>query len=909
MPEFQEIEVGNEILEFPASMTDDEIRTVLQSEYGSPQIEVDTSPIELEPPVERTYGQSGGFGIPQFTASPSKYSLYEQDAASRGVDIFSELDDGQLRKAIGFSPNDTYSASFIAESIAKKLGVPLENAGELVRHAPGFGRLEFYNPETKRFTPVDSEKMTMKDLKDLYGPATSIGPPVAASIVGMAAGPHVSITAGATAAYLGEASRLAYGKSIGVHDLSTMEIVYESAKMAGIDLTAGYGGHFIGLGVNAVRRFSRAEGGPFDADDAEDVLKNMGKYEEDVRLMNEALEQAGRNERFVIDPVADAENILGLELRDAAAKSNKDFAAQRAAELKANEDALTAYSQIINAVNARPGTILTNEGAAEAARPVQSAMRRAEKNIRDRYETNLRHAEDDAIEALNSLGSATAGQAKAAGGSRARSIVAGYADGLESIKNEAYESYTRRIGQKLPGDVDFTETVRYQSQIRVPVSDSYVQYVNSANKLIKESAITVKAQGEKALKKLKSGDLIDLAVLDDNIKQLRAILKSDSGDFAKRKVRLAEKQLVKLRNDYLARAQPEVLDLLTRAESAMTVYGDFLEKNVLATVVKQTPSGKYVVDDAGVFKRIFIEGGEPMRALIDIAKEQPGALQGLQVAALELYRANVMPQGAKVLTRTNHDKFVGKYEDALEALFPNDPKITRFGRLEKAVAFAEQKQKDIARAINNSEFGKLGHTKPEGMGKATFAANISEKEVVRTLRNLRGIDPAAEAAYKESVGREVFRRITAPAPTNTLSQGEMPVVANITRLINEQGGKLAKIYGEEYVLNLKRLARLINANSFTVAGKELPSSTMIGRFARAIITPPLTRRGRAQTFVEKYRIDAANELLHRAVRDPMVLRQMVIHRNAGIRNTRALNILSQNGAIALTFDDPKELEE
>ena len=155
------------------------------------QIDVDTSPIELEPARIQKFGNpQGRFG--EFKVPIDKFTKEEREDAARGVDIGSELRDNDLRKALGFSPSQAFSADFLARKLSEKTGLPAE---QVVRFNPR-GEIEFFNPDTKRFTPVDSSNVTTSDLRDLYGPATTLGPALAGSLGGLVGGPALSIAGG-----------------------------------------------------------------------------------------------------------------------------------------------------------------------------------------------------------------------------------------------------------------------------------------------------------------------------------------------------------------------------------------------------------------------------------------------------------------------------------------------------------------------------------------------------------------------------------------------------------------------------------------------------------------------------------------------------------------------------------------
>jgi hypothetical protein len=861
------------------------------------QIDVNTTPIELPPKAEeQTFGVEGGI-IPPFKVTPEPFTPYERDAAARGVDIDNELKDKDLRKAIGFSAGQPFTVDFLSRKIAERTGLPQD---QVIQIAPT-GQIEFYNPETKRFTPVDSKNVTTADLSDMYGPATAISPPVAFGTLGMFGGFWGSASFGAAGAFLGEISRLQYGRHLGVHDLDDEAMLMEGFKSAGIDAAAAGGGYAVGTLWKLGKRLLRAEA--VTPRQAESILDEMGKYEDEIRLINESLEGQQRSAKFVLDPVADAESVIGLELRSSAESGlGGPGRAQRAAEVKANESALEDFARIVNRVEAPEGQIFTNEGADAIAAPAQQQLREIEASVQGIYDRGVVAAERDAMQALDELGTLTMAQSKAAGGLRARAAVAAHADELDTIKNADYDAYARNIGQKLRGDAGFDEATKYSSNIQVTVDAPYVAHVNASRKLIKDSVITTEVQGAKTLKPLKVGDTIDLAVLDDNLKQLRAVERKGTGDFTSRKLREAERQLTRMRADYLKKNHPEALDLLTKAEGSMTRYKDFVDKSVFKKVLAQDSAGRYRVDDVGVFKAIFLadDGGEAMRALVNIAEKEPGAIFGIQDAVLQFYKNYVVPPGAKIMTKQKHDVFVDRYADQLSAVFPGGPagtsQMQKFGNLEAAVATQRKQATDVANMQKTNELWKLGHGRPEKMGAATFGNNLSNREIRRALYALQQ-KPAALAAYRDSVGREVYHKITSKGALNDTS---------IYNLLESDGGKLAIIFGETYVPNMKALARLIHANRLTVTGPALKQDTLIGRAARALISPPLTRKGRAQTFVEKLRTDAAHKMIASAVRDADVLRAIVSNANRDIHNTGVLNILAQTEAMALMYDDTLE---
>jgi len=205
----------------------------LRAEQGG--LDVDTSPVELPPARIQSFG--GSNLVPEFDAKVGP-SPNEVSDAARGVDVRNELRDFGLRKALGFSANQAFSADFLARKLAEKTGLPAE---QVVRFNDR-GEIEFFNPETKRFTPVDSSVATLSDLADFYGPATTITPALAFSIAGLVGGAPGSIAGGALGAWLGEIARLEYGRSIGVHDLSVEETLGKASKIAAFDAAAGTAG-------------------------------------------------------------------------------------------------------------------------------------------------------------------------------------------------------------------------------------------------------------------------------------------------------------------------------------------------------------------------------------------------------------------------------------------------------------------------------------------------------------------------------------------------------------------------------------------------------------------------------------------------------------------------------------------
>jgi len=180
-----------------------------------------------------------------------------------------------------------------------------------------------------------------------------------------------------------------------------------------------------------------------------------------------------------------------------------------------------------------------------------------------------------------------------------------------------------------------------------------------------------------------------------------------------------------------------------------------------------------------------------------------------------------------------------------------------------------------------------------------FAREVSEHDVQEVVRVLGRMDPALVENFREAVGRQIYNQFTTDGRLST---------TKILQVLKENAGKVSAVMGHNYIRNIKRLVTGIRLNEAGLGGAKLGKTTPFGLALRAVITPPLTKRGRLQTLAEAIRFNSMNEFLNRAVRDPKVLQKFVDQGAKDIRNLKVINLFSQYNAVtALTLMDDAEL--
>ena len=154
-------------------------------------------------------------------------------------------------------------------------------------------------------------------------------------------------------------------------------------------------------------------------------------------------------------------------------------------------------------------------------------------------------------------------------------------------------------------------------------------------------------------------------------------------------------------------------------------------------------------------------------------------------------------------------------------------------------------------------------------------------------------------SFQESVGQQLYSDFTTDGVLSA---------TKISNVLEKKSGKLVEVFGGQYVRDLQRLVLGLRLNNAGVAGQKLSKTTNLGQALRAVITPPLTRRGRAQTFVETVRADAAAAFLNEAIRDPKVLHAVATQIDRDVRSQTVMNLLGQYSALtAITVMDDDDI--
>ena len=842
---------------------------------------VNTSPITLPPNQRVNIPPARPFHQGKFATKEIGPTLQERALAAAGVDTRNELRDTDIRRQLGFSPNQAFTADFLSKKLGDKYNLPPE---QVVKMLPD-GTLTYFDPGTSRFTTIDSDKFTRQDLADMYGPTHAIAPAIAGAVVGQLGGPWASIAGGAGGAFAGELMRLGKGRGMGVHDLDDEEIISAAIKLGMIDAGIGIGGE----GLLALKRVGRKllTQQSMDPNDAQRIMVNMQENQGLVDEINDILRSADSDQQFRLTAGHQAEDEYGIALVDSISSTSSRQRAARAAEIKAEESALSAATRGVLGLDEAAETISRSE---TAAIPAQNALRVRQQRMQLQADNSLQDAIEGGDEFLAQFGKLD----REAAGSNMNGILNAHVDVLTTTKNDSWNAYQTQIGQPLKGTKAYSPATAMTSSVKVPVTKQVVEAHNAAITHRKMSTLANKAAGQRTLKPMKQGQRIDLAVLDDDIKELRDILRRGDAGFSSAKVTRDLRVLEELRYNYLAKYQPQALRLLEQAENATKAQKAFVNDSVFSTILKQNFEGKFVLDNVATFKAVWNDTtGAAMKQLSEVAKKQVGGLAALQEAGLRLYRANVTKRGSNVMSKDLHDKFVEKYEDVLKHIY-RDPSFYKFGKFADNVARNSRRADRTRATLARSPLGKLGGANPEAMARVALSENISISNVRSTMNTLRVEGTEAFNAFHEGMGRELWKAFSTD---NKLSTTKM------RNVLQKDSEKLQIIYGREFVENLEKLISAAKIARKSVSGVTEPKASFIGRVSRVLFAPPLTPRGRAQSLVEASRSEAGVRLMSEALRDPKILQRMVSLAEKDMMDRRVMALLTQVGATSLVVDN------
>ena len=859
---------------------------------------VNSVPVYLPPPERGQFGAppqafgpgaSLGQATPQTSYKRDRWSLKDRALAALGVDVTADLGSKNIRTALGFGANDHFKIDFLAKKLEERNGIP----GEKQVRFNQFGDIEFFNVPTGRWTPLDAKRLDMNDLRELYGPGITASGALMGGIVGsFVGGPFATSGGGGIGFLAGEMIRLQRGKEMGVHDLTFDEMLQEASKGSAIEAVAGLGGELT-MGIwHRLKRIFKPTG--VTEGQARQWLQELasGENQQLIEEINVILAKAGREERLTLPAVTVAGNEEGMELYT---RYGQQTAETRAARLKELNEANTALDK---AFRVRLGVDPDADIIWRQSRPnnpAQAALVAERQRIEQIAENSLQDFEYMAKDLLANMGRLDEPMA----GQMIQRQLNIYSAAAKNTKTYYWNGYQRAIGQPLKTDPNFSAGTQFTSNIQIPVTNKLRDRVAAEKALRQASTLTGRTQGKAALRQYKPGSTVDLAVLDEDIKMLRSLLRESTGpNINKNAAKRALDDLVEMRNDYLTDPRNNlgnVFHMLEQAEAAETVYQDLVSRSYLGQVLKVNKfTGQFEADNVDAFRTLWGDkSGKAMRELVNVANELgPGGKQALQELGYQVYRANVVPSGGHVPSRDLHDKFVADNEHILRAIY-NEPTFWRFGMFADNVEAAAARAKSTREALAKTPIAKIGGAHPEQMAKLVLSDSksptknaVSIQDLVDTMKVLRRASPESVESFQEALGSELWRMMTIDG---------LPSTTKMSNVLRDNHEKLVEVFGSGYVNDLHKLRKMFLLTApRTAAGG--PEARGIWNFIGRIINPPMTRQGRVQSLGELLRRNAFNRAMNAALRDPKVLKEIVATRTQEKITARTVNLLSQLGA-------------
>lgn len=821
------------------------LQELTQQEPG--QQGVDVTPFKLPPPPQAlSLEEAAGSRLGRSGRAVDPFSKEERAAAAAGVDILTGAPTG--RAVAGFAGNEAITAEFFRKELSEFFGQDVR-----LRKGPESGALEFFNPETRRFTTIDEATVTSRDLADFL----SLAPVLLGAGVGELFGGPPGAAAGAA---VGEAVSQGIGGILGVSEglESAVGDIATEAAFAG-------GGSGVIRGLEAARRGIMRVARP-RAVSGEVAESALAAGESSQAIADEISRVSGRRFQPLTGQLAEEETLLGAQ---AALRSSPETAVVLRQRARENETALEAFFD---------ATTPQGEVQSAVGRQAQQAARVKTQGRLAQGDRIIQSSIDDLEQLIQNLPRAGADTS----GGRIRALVTAERRKFKTIEADAYEAAQVRYGLNPETGL---------SDIKIPISGEVKKTFRALSAEAKESLFAEQAAGKSILtpKSITEATEIDLHQMEEAIRFLRRRKRLDvrgavAGTPAGRDVDRVLQSMVRQRSEFLAKSRPDVLDAIEQAEFASAERARLFDKSILRSILVKDDAGEFVLRNREVIARTIATGDkDAVSHLMNILSENPAGQQELQKTMLAFYRNEVIADGLPNLAL--HKRFMERHGEVVKVIFPRQgASIQKFGqtiaKAEDTIARTELFKKAVARQFQ----GRLQDVAPESVVKKMFTDRFSAKDAnrFRNLAQVGGFLPQ----YERAIGDEIRRRV--------FTGGVLSPV-KLESFLSQHDEVVFGLIGPQYVKDLRTLLSGLKTSVTQPAGIARPAGNSLLDLMRVIVAPPLTRRGRAQTLGMNINRRAFERAMLNAIIDPKGLRAIVAQRNAEVTSKKVFGLLGALG--------------
>lgn len=726
-------------------------------------------------------------------------------------------------------PAGDISLGFAADPVEGVRSALSEHFG---RKVPVFKRgedLMYLNPQTKSVTRVEPSLLQ----------SLGFGLPITGDILGTVGGgvagarltkKPAGVVAGETVGSglgtgTGEYLRLYTGKVMGVHDLSNAEML-EQAGITGLKASAGTA--VMGTLMASAKGLSNFfKGGIFTKDEA---LKHGMNSKEAEAVLEEVNKILGRKE--IKGTLGKLTDDVVVQSKEAEVRRLGEHAQKFIDRDLADQKALTEALDVIT----KPSTAkqqVTEVLERQVGKRVSQAKEVVSENV-----TQL-------TKELSNIGKVS----KELVGEPTRKVLIAKSNAAKNAQAKVWTDLKEKHG--------FVEKTK---SFGIPIPRG-----KGATKLAaisKRRAETAQLIGVKSAEKkglIQKAKLADLEDYNHNLSVLRADIRAASasrkaGDATVAGMKEIEQALIEDRRLALMKAgKGKLLKDIESAEKATADYYKTYRRSAIGDLTRKNDKGVFEIRSKEFVDKTLKGTDEEATQLLNVIGDHPTLVAQWKEGIADAYKRAAFKDNK--FNREASTKFLRKNSDVLGKFFEADD----LAKLEKTGSLAEKvaKQNDqLKRIIKNADTrfgrGKLKSLDPDNLVK--FATNNTGSfakptgrgvqtafSKIRYVKNITKNHPAAWESFKNEFSTQLRKEAV-----DIKTKGINPTSLN--KIVNEKAPEIIEIMGKDYFNNLAKINKAVQ-----VLGKKelklVDDETKQGvlAVARALVAPPLTRRGRALT--------------------------------------------------------------